>query len=223
MNRLAAAALAAAALSALPAFAGWKEVPVEISIPARIKLEVGERTLVAQFRAQPQEDLDVGLEVARWARREIARLTALTVLDVPPPAVPEQRLDKLAVNDVFWRRLGADNRAAIIVSGAAEYTIEERSGFVTEDVQSPITGQMVRRSRYAERQGFRLKLTLFFVKADNGALLHSETWTEDRTLDEAGKPDRLEQLHALLEGLAPRLASLVAPTKIKEPRYIWID
>ena len=50
-------------------------------------------------------------------RRTLGREARFEVLDVEPPAIPEQPLDELLANDVFWKKLGADYGADLIVSG----------------------------------------------------------------------------------------------------------
>ncbi len=211
-------------LSALPALAGWKEVPVDVAVAARLKLDPSDKILVALFRANPHPRLDMGLEISQWVRREIARQTPFTVLDVPPPPIPEQRPEKLAVNDVFWRRMGEDFRADVIIAGVAEYRIEDRSGYVTRDVESPITGQTVRQTVYAERKGFHLKIEIFFLKGDNGALLLTDTWTEDRTLDSgSGQGEDLQELYDMLDQMRPRLRGALLPTMLQQPRFIWVN
>lgn len=215
------ALLGAAALLPTPALAGWKQVQVGVSVPPRLETEPGAPTLVALFRGSGIENVDVGLEISRFLKREIGT-TALSVLDVPPPPIPEQRPEKMAANDPFWRRLGEDFKADLIVAGLADYRVEDRSGFVSEDVVSPVTGQTVRRTRYAERRGFVLRITIFFFKGDNGALLHSDVWTESRIL-EGTEAEDLQQLYDLLDAMKDDLRSTLLPTTAREPRYIWSD
>lgn len=221
MRRSLGAVLLAVAACGWLAHAGWKEVPVDVVIPAKIKTAARERVLVALFRANPHDRLDVGMELSRWARREISRQSPLAVIDVAPPPMPEQRAEALAVNDAFWRRLGEDFEAELIVAGIGEYRIEDRSGFVHEDIESPITGQTIRRTRYAERRGYRLRLQVFFLKGDNGALLHTDTWTEDRTVEGSGED--LDQLYDLLGTMEANLRAALLPTTTQEPRYIWVE
>ena len=212
----------AAALAAAPASAGWKEIQIEISVPARVKTTGEEKVLVPLFRSNTGERVDAGLEIARWARRVIAREAKLTVLDVPPPAIPEQRPEQLAVNDAFWRRLGEDFKADLIVAGVAEFKVEDRSGFVTEDFTSPVTGQTVRRSRFADRRGYRLRIEIFFLNGDNGALLHTDAWSEEMLVEGAGGDD-LSRLYELLEGMAAPLHATLSASTAVEPRFIWVE
>ncbi len=214
---------AGALLQAPPAVAGrWEEVALEVSVPPRIETSPGETVLVAMFRANDHERIDIGLEMARWVRREIARSTDLKVLDVPPPAIPEQRPEKLAVNDVFWKRLGEDFRADIIVSGVVEFFVEDQSGFVTRDVEDPVTLQTTRRTVYLERRGFKLKVELFVLKGDNGALLLSDSWSEERVLDGTSAED-LQMFYDSLEMAKDDQRAVFVPMTVREPRYLWLE
>ncbi|UCF67296.1 MAG: hypothetical protein JSV80_16215 [Acidobacteriota bacterium] len=201
----------------------WNQVPIELPLPAKLDTDPGESLLVARFRATDHDWIDVGLEISRWMRRQLARTTALDVLDVPPPPIPEQRPAQLAVNDVFWRRLGNDFQADLIVAGVASYQIDDRSGYVTEDVISNITGQTVRQSRFAEMTGFRLRVEIFFLKGDNGALLHNDVWQEETVRGEGNIREHLEVLFELLESMADDLSAVFLPTRITEPRFIWVE
>lgn len=200
----------------------WKEIGLDVAVPPRIETTPGQTVLVARFRANDHERIDIGLEIARWVRREVARRTALRALDVPPPPIPEQRPEKLAVNDAFWRQLGEDFGADIIVSGVAEYEVTDRSGFVTVDLEDPVTFQTVRRTRYVERRGFRIKLEVFVLQGDNGALLDANSWSEERIVDGTSAED-LQMLFDSLELAADDLRGTFVPTTVKEPRFIWVE
>jgi len=220
---LASAAAVLALGGAAPAAAAeWEEVGLEVSLPPRVQTSPGETVLVAMFRANDHERIDIGLEMARWARREIARSTDLRVLDVPPPPIPEQRPEKLAVNDVFWKRLGEDFRADIIVSGVVEFHVEDQSGFVTRDYEDPVTLQTVRRTVYLERRGFKLKVELFVLKGDNGALLLADTWSEERVLDGTAAED-LQMFYDSLEMAKDDQRAVFLPMTVREPRYLWLE
>ncbi|MCU0253199.1 MAG: hypothetical protein MUE47_01545 [Acidobacteria bacterium] len=217
------AALLAAALAVAPAAAGgWEEVALDVVLAPRVETQPGERVLVAMFRANDHERIDLGLEMARWARRELARNTDLEVIDVPPPPIPEQRPEKLAVNDVFWKRLGEDFRADLIVSGVIDFRIEDQSGFITKDYEDPVTLQTVRRTVYTERRGFKLKVELFVIKGDNGALLLADTWTEERVLDGTAAED-LQMFYDSLEMARDDQRSVFLPVTVREPRLLWLE
>ncbi len=221
--RLAVLALVMAAFAPQDALAAWKEVSVAVNLPPRLATETDQPLLVTRVRATDHDFLDVGLEISRWIRRELARQTPLDALDVRPPAIPEQQPQQLAANDVFWRRLGDDFGADIIVAGIADYVVEDRSGFITEDVRSPVTRQTVRQSRFAELRGFRLKLEIFVFKGDNGALLHHDIWKKESILGADRIPDDLSILYALLDTMRDDLLAVFLPVKLRQPRYIWVE
>lgn len=202
---------------------GWEQVYISVPVPARITTTAGDKVLVALFRSNDFERFYPGLEIARWARREIARESTLSVIDVAPPPIPEQRPEKLAVNDEFWRQLGEDFDADLIVAGVARLDKEDRSGFVTRDVRDRVTGQMVRRTVYAEQWGYRLNVQVFFIKAANGALLHDDIWMGEQVLLADQPQEDLQMLYFLLDGMTDDLRAVLAPTTRAEPRYIWTE
>jgi hypothetical protein len=64
------------------------------------------------------------------------------------------------------------------VSGRAVFTTADRSAFVTEDIISPVTGQKIRRTRFAEREEYALEANLWFFKGANGAFLYEDTFPQ---------------------------------------------
>jgi len=199
------------------------QLVIELPLPPKLETEPQEPVLVTRFNGPGHPRIDVGLEVARWLRRRLARRTSLEVLDVPPPPIPEQRPEQLGANDVFWRRLAADFGADLVIAGIARYEIEDRSGFVNEDITSPLTGQTVRRSRYQEMTGYRLRLEIFFFQGDNGALLHHDVWQQEMTLGVSEGAEDLDALFRLLDAMNDDLDAVFLPTRIHEPRFIWVE
>ena len=216
-------ALAAVLAACGAAHAGWKEVTISIPVEPKLDVQPQDRVLVTLVRANDHPRFAPGLEISLWLRRALERSTPLRVIDVPPPPVPEQRPERLATNDAFWKQLGEDFEADLIVAGVARFDREDRSGFVTRDLVSPVTGQTVRRTVYEERFGYRLKLQVFFIKGDNGALLHEDTWSAEQVLRAEEPQEDLAMLHLLLESMRRELLAVLVPTRREEPRLIWVD
>jgi hypothetical protein len=152
-------------------------VEVRIAVPVAAPLEVGERktALVASFLANESGYIDINRELVRLLRGEIRKRTRLDVIDaVPPPAVPEQRPDDLAANAEFWRHLGGEYNAALIVSGTVAYSRREVSGFRDVDIVDPTTGQKVRQTRFVEEEEFSYVVDVMFFDGATGALLHRD-------------------------------------------------
>jgi len=209
------------ALAAPPGLAGGVvEVGVELPVPARINTRFVKTILVAQFLAPEHASVDVGKEFVRFVRRELHKGTQFEILDVEPPALPEQPIEDLLKNDVFWRHLGEEYGADLIVSGRAVFTTADRSAFVTEDIISPVTGQKIRRTRFAEREEYALEANLWFFKGANGAFLYEDTF-HDRQVYEGKSNDALQIFYNLAERLTPDLVGVVAPQKRTEVRYLF--
>jgi len=213
---------AVALLMVSGALAGWQVVEVSLPVPARLDTTGMQTVLVASFVTNDHPVIDLNREVTRFLRRELERGTPLQVLQVPPPAIPEQPLDQLLANDVFWKKLGDDFGADLVVSGRLLYESRDRSGFVQEDVINPTTQQKVRRTRYAEREEYLLELNLFFFKGDNGAFLYEDTF-KDNALLEGTSNDALQILFDLLDGLRREILGILTRQTRLEPRYVWTD
>jgi hypothetical protein len=218
--------LAGAALllaTVLPATAGgWETVQIELPVPPKLDTTGLQTILVASFVTNEHPTIDLNREITRFMRRVLESGTRFEIIDVRPPAIPEQPLDELLANDVFWKKLGRDFGADLIVSGRLLYETRDRSGFVQEDVINPTTQQKVRRTRYAEREEYLLEMNVFFFKGDNGAFLYEDTF-KDNALLEGGQYDALQVLYDLIDGIRREvLGILIRQTRV-EPRYVWTE
>jgi len=80
----------------------------------------------------------------------------------------------------------------------------------------------VRRTVYLERRGFKLKVELFVLKGDNGALLLADTWSEERVLDGTAAED-LQMFYDSLEMAKDDQRAVFLPMTVREPRYLWLE
>jgi hypothetical protein len=149
-----------------------QRVDVSVPIPPRIDMQNIGTLLVASFLADESALLDVNDELARFLRAAFHRHSQVKVLDVvPPPAIPEQRIEDLIANAEFWKHLGREYGADLIVSGVAQFGRQEASGFEEVDVISPTTGQKVRETRFVEQEEFTYALDLLYMDGKTGSLL----------------------------------------------------
>jgi len=149
-----------------------QRVDVTVPIPPRIDTENIHTLLVASFLTDESALLDVNDELARFLRAAFRRHSPIQVLDVvPPPAIPEQRIDDLIANHEFWKHLGREFGADLVVSGVAQFGRQEASGFEEVDVISPTTGQKVRETRFVEQEEFTYALDLLYMDGKTGGLL----------------------------------------------------
>lgn len=195
-------------------------VTVHLPVPQKIDLEGIRKVLVTDFSVEREDPtMDVGLEINRLIRRELAKYTSLEILDMVPPAIPEQAMADLLQNRSFWRQLARANDADLIITGGIEFDVTDRSGFVEETGVSPTTGQRVRSTRFRERQGYRLGLDLAFIHGLSGDVLYENRFIEEITID--GKSsDHLSILFRMFERIRPEVLAVVAPQKKTEERVL---
>jgi hypothetical protein len=198
-------------------------VTIAAPMPARLDMTGLRKILVTSFLVDKElVGVDVNKETVGLLRKTLSKKTNLVVLDVDPPPLPEQPLKDLLANSGFWRRLGETHGADLIISGKVSYESADRSGFVTQDEISPVTGQRVRRTRYVEREGFTLNLSLFFLDGATGRLLYEDQFTGENTLPGHGT-DRLTALYSLFEQFEDDVLGIVVPKPRTAQRFIFTE
>jgi hypothetical protein len=205
------------------AAAGTVEVPVTLPLPERIDMTGIDTVLVTRLvLLTDNPKVDLNREMVGLMKRELGKKTALHVLDVEPPPLPEQSLDELTADSPFWRDLAEKYGADLILAGSLGYEMTDRSGFVQEDFISPVTGQRVRRTRFADREGFEMHLHLYFLRGRNGKLVYDDRFTEDTTMEGRGN-DPLTALFAMFEHIESEVMGIVARKEKTERRTIFTE
>jgi hypothetical protein len=225
LRGLALAAIAALAIAAPggPAAAGDSvRVLVDLPLPQKIDTRSIHKILIARFMTNDVENMDPGREMVAYMKRILARGTPFQVLDVEPPNLPEQPVEDLLRNSVFWKHIASENGADLVVSGQVSFKSYDRSGFVDEDVVSATTGQKVRTTRFVERQEFELKVNFWFFKGANGALLYEDTFKESQFYNGESN-DALQAFYDLSEAMNPDVTGVLVPRKRQDPRIIFTD
>ncbi|MCP3981660.1 MAG: tetratricopeptide repeat protein [bacterium] len=194
---------------------------VGLPVPPRLELEGTESILVASFLTEENALIDTNRELVRFLRSEFGKRTGLDVLPVvPPPAVPEQRVEDLLANHEFWKHLSREYGADIIVSGVVRYDREDASGFQDVDVVSARTGQKVRETRFVDQEEFRYTLDLFFMRGSTGELLVRERMR--RSLIFRGQQnDPLTAFYEMSDSIAADVLSVVVPRVRRDGRVVF--
>ncbi len=208
--------------AAEPAAGGVVEVQVSLPVPQKIDVTGMRRLLVAGFRANDNPTLDIEMEFIKYIRSMLRKRSTFEVIEADPPPLPEQELRDIIRNSSYWRRLGRRYSADLIVGGVIEFDRSDQSGFVQEDVISPVTGQRIRRTRYAEREGFTLAATLYFFGGETGELLYEQRLTEEAIFNGRGI-DGLTVLHQLSERASPEVLGVLMPRQKTETRYLFVE
>jgi len=220
--RLAAVAAAMALSFASQADAGVVRVPIGLPLPARLDTTGIQTILVVQFLASDHPDIALSQEMVRLVRRLLEKGTTFRILDVEPPNLPEQNLQDLIQNREFWREMGRRYGADLILSGDLRFETEDLSGFVTEDYVSPVTGQRVRRTRYAERQSFDLNLDFLIFRGATGELAYQDRFQE-QTLSEGKTADHFQVLFDLIGRLEPEILGILVGQWRTETRGLFTN
>lgn len=196
---------------------------VDILVPLPPKLDVTgiDTILVASFLTDETEYLDINREIVRFLRGEFRQETSLDVLDVtPPPAVPEQRLEDLVENHEFWRYLGREHGADMIVSGRIDFDRRDISGFQNVDTISSVTGQKVRSTQFVEQEEFSYIMTVLFIDGKSGELLYRDEIK--RKIQYQGLAnDTLAAFFNMSEMIASDILSVVSSRRRLEQRTIF--
>ena len=196
------------------------KVTVKLPVPAQLELD-GQRVLVASFLTRESDLLDINRELVRFIRSEFRKHTQLEVLPVvPPPAVPEQTIDDLIANTEFWKYLGREYEADVLVSGIMQYDRKDASGFRDVDIISPTTGQKVRQSRFVEQERFMYELDIIFMDGATGELLFRDG-LQRSVLYRGTQNDPITAFYDLSETIAPDVLAIVRPRTREDIRFVY--
>jgi hypothetical protein len=197
------------------------EVTVTLPLPPRLDVTTMRSLLVASFLVNETELLDLNREIVRFLRAEFRKNSPLRVLDVTPaPAIPEQTLEDLAANAPFWRQLGKEHGADLVVSGALRYTRSDASGFKDVDFVDERTGQKVKQTRFVEQERFEFEVDVLFLSGTTGELLHRDRFRRDAIYGGLSN-DPITAFYDLSETIAGDVLSVISQRLRSDVRYVF--
>jgi len=203
--------------------AGTVQVQVTLPLPERIDMTGVDTLLVTRLvLLTDNPKVDLNREMVGLFKREFKKKTPLHVLDVEPPPLPEESLDELVADSAFWKDMGEKYGADLILTGSLGYEISDRSGFVQDDFISPLTGQRIRRTRFADREGFAMTLHLYFIRGRSGKLAYDDKFTEDSTVEGKGN-DPLTVLFGMFDHIESDVLGIVARKQKTETRVLFTE
>ncbi|ANM30258.1 hypothetical protein ABI59_12705 [Acidobacteria bacterium Mor1] len=198
-----------------------RRVAASFRLPARLNIEPYKTILVASFRTEDDDLLDSNREITRYLRSAFGRRSTLEALEVAPaPAIPEQTLEDMIRNGEFWKYLGKEYGADLVVSGLVRYTNRDASGFEDVDVVSPVTGQKVRRTQFVEREQFVYEMDLLFFDGATGQLVFRDKLRRG-VVYQGTANDALTAFHDLVELISREVMSVVSPRTRQDSRFIF--
>lgn len=213
------------------AWAGVREV--EISLPVRPKLLLSghEKIYLGPFvreakgrdEGQTKLGFDVTQEFERYLRRLLRRESKLQVLPsqegVRPPGGDALALARARE---FWRELGSQTGADLIVAGTVDFQVQDRSGYKTEEYVSPIDGRTYYRQVLVEQTGFLYDILLQVYDGRTGALLLEQPLKDFQERQERNF-DEFTGMFANLYALENQLIGIFVPRTVKSKRILFTD
>ena len=219
-------------LSALSASAGVAQVKLKLPLKPRLPLRGNERIALAPFviateaekaRDKRLQNVDLQAEFQRFLKKQIEKKTKLEIVPVPPEVkLPTQNLTELGRSTEFWRALGAQTGAEIIVSGSLEFRVEDRSGYKTEEYVSPIDSRTYYRQVYVEQTGFLFDIVFLVFDGHSGEKLLQDEFKDFRQTG-GRRADELQGLFENLFSLENQILNLFVAREREADRYIFTD
>jgi hypothetical protein len=197
------------------------ELPVELPLPPRLKLDDVKTILVASFLVNDSDLVDVNREMVRFLRSEFRKHTAFEIQNImPPPAVPEQTLDEMAANAPFFKWLGHEHGSDVVVTGAMRYSKRDASGFEDVDIVSDATGQKVRQTRFVEQEEFTFELEVLYFRGSDGSLLFRDRLRRQAVFRGSAN-DPISAFYELGNSIAGDVLSVIASRTRTDQRLLF--
>ena len=219
------------ALAALPSFAGVAQVKLKLPLKPRLPLRGNERIALAPFviateaekaRDKRLQNVDLQAEFQRFLKKQIEKKTKLEIVSVPPELkLPTQNLSELGRSTEFWRALGAQTGAEILVSGSLEFRVEDRSGYKTEEYVSPIDSRTYYRQVYVEQTGFLFDIVFLVFDGRSGEKILQDEFKDFRQT--GGRRADEQGLFENLFSLENQILNLFVARDRDAERYLFTD
>lgn len=225
MKRTLAAALA---LIPLAAFAGVTEVKLKLPLKPKLQIVGDEKIAIAPFvisnNGEKKNDraskVDVQSEFQRYLRKQLGKSTKLTLVEVPPTRLPAGDMKALEGNRDFWKSLGAKTGADYIVTGIVDFDINDKSGYRTEEYNSPQDGRTYYRQVLVETTGFVFDIDIAVFNGDTGEKVLEDNFRDFKEFDQRNY-DELLGLFENLRSLETQLVGIFVPQETSATRYVF--
>ena len=227
-----AAALVLALAVAAPALAGVDQVKLRLPLKPKLPLRGNERIALAPFilvtdaekgKDKRLQNVDVQAEFHRFLKKQLEKKTKFEVIETPPDVkLPTQNLQDLARAQEFWAAVGTQTSAELVVSGSLEFRVEDRSGYKTEEYQSPIDGRTYYRQVYVEQTGFVFDIVFLVLDGHTGEKLLQDEFKDFRQTGSKQR-DELSGLFENLFSLENQILNTFVPRDREAERYIFTD
>lgn len=227
MKRLAALAVI---LIPLTAAAGVLEVKLKLPVKPKLNISGDEKIAIASFiiasegerRSDRAAKVDIQSEFHRYLRKQLTKSTKLRIVDMPATRLPGSDMKALESNRDYWKQLGAKTGADFIVSGVVDFDINDKSGYRTEEYQSPADGRTFYRQVLVETTGFVFDIDIAVFDADTGEKVVEENFRDFKEFDQRNY-DEILGLFENLRALESQLVGIFVSQETSASRYVFTD
>ncbi len=228
MNHRSLVLAALLSLAALPALAGSTEVKLKLPQRARLDLQGRKSLAVTPFVVVKQEgaqkikgrDIDVQKEFDRYLIKVLRRETQLKIVEPGPVDFPSYDLAQLAKQTDFWRALGERAQVDLILAGALDFDIQDRTGYRTEEYVSPFNGRTYLRQVLVEQTGFQYDILMQVYDGKTGALLYTDNFKDFQSF-EGENTDPLAGMFENLRSLEDRIVNVFTQKEVEASRILF--
>lgn len=220
----------AAAVSTNLVLAGVTEIPLKLPVKPRLAIENDARVAILPFvivttdesaRGDRAARVDLQAEFQRYLRKQLDRNTELNVSAIEDaPDLPGRDVATLVANRDYWRALGLETAADVIVTGLVDFDVEDRAGYRTEEYVSPVDGRTYYRQVLVEKTGFVFDVVVLVFDADTGEKIAEENFRDFKEFDERNY-DELLGLFENLRSLETQLLSIFVSQETSATRYLF--
>jgi len=215
-------------LAAVPALAGSVEVKLKLPQRARLDLQGRKSLAVTPFVVVKQEgaqkikgrDIDVQKEFDRYLLKVLRRETQLKIVEPGPVDFPTYDLAQLAKQTDFWRALGERAQVDLILAGALDFDIQDRTGYRTEEYVSPFNGRTYLRQVLVEQTGFQYDILMQVYDGKTGALLYTDNFKDFQSF-EGENTDPLAGMFENLRSLEDRIVNVFTQKEVEASRILF--
>jgi hypothetical protein len=123
----------------------------------------------------------------------------------------------------YWKQIGEEYQAPLIITGSVLFTDVQRSGMVTRSQET--LDEYGRRAvtdvrRFEDRKGYALVPKFIFIDGRTGVQLYSESFREETLYSATNNTPPLSSYFELMDRLLPGFLSTLSTQKIKGTRTL---
>ncbi|HVT60898.1 MAG TPA: flagella assembly protein FlgT middle domain-containing protein [Thermoanaerobaculia bacterium] len=215
-------------LSAGPVLASAVEVKLKLPQRARLNLQGRKSIAVTPFAVVSKEgenkvqgrNIDVQKEFGRYLFKVLRRETELKTIDSGPVDFPTYDLKQLSKQTDFWRSIGDRTQADLILSGAIDFDIQDRTGYRTEEYTSPFNGQPYYRQVLVEQTGFQYDILLQVYDGKTGELLYEDNFKDFQNF-QGQNADPMAGMFENLLSLEDRILNVFTQKEVEASRILF--